>query len=325
MTVLPNACTRACPKQNGDRRPAINIFRPFISKQLTHAHPTPCTTHSPTLLLIHPALVPIIVVVSQVQVSFASPWLYRCCEKEEARPSIVCLPWLDPPIAPPFYSPFPLPPSLRVTTSRSMAAVSAILSPHDASTMTSRRVPLANNINAVNSPFRTVGAPGGKRSRAHNTEQMVFGQPPSKKQAIDADHDENTAPRTTLTRQSLAQQEAEAKLFMRKAPNAAPTAFERKLAAAREKKPGVPKVDARAQKQGDSLETIRQWQKHYKKAFPQYVFYFESVPDDVRSRVSRQISYLGAVRTMSPIRRPVSSRTFTDCCGRKRRSSSRDP
>ncbi|KAL1306074.1 hypothetical protein AAFC00_004197 [Neodothiora populina] len=181
-----------------------------------------------------------------------------------------------------------------------MAAISAVLSPHADSTMSSRRVPLANNTAAVNSPFRTIAAVSGKRTRANNPEarDILHGQPPSKKQAIDTtEYDENTAPRT-LTRQSLAQQEAEAKLFMRKPTNAAPTAFEKKLAAARDKKPttttSTQKVDPRVQKQGDSLETIRQWQKHYKKAFPQYVFYFESVPEDVRSKVSRQIQYLGA-------------------------------
>lgn len=169
--------------------------------------------------------------------------------------------------------------------------------------MANRRVPLANNSNAVNSPFRTVAAVSGKRTRAQigDARDAVFGQPPSKKQQlIDLTQDENTAPAAPrqLTRQSQAQQEAEAKIFMRKTTNAAPTAFERKLAAVREKKPPAQqKLDPRAQKQGDSLESIRQWQKHYKKAFPQYVFYFESVPDDVRIRVSRQIQFLGAVRT----------------------------
>lgn len=158
-------------------------------------------------------------------------------------------------------------------------------------------MPLANNTNAINSPFRTVATVSGKRTRAQTADprELTFGQPPSKKQAIEGEHDENIAPRT-LTRQSLAQQEADSKLFMRKGSNAAPTAFEKKLAAARERKPHAQKVDPRAvQKQGDSLESIRQWQRHYKKAFPQYVFYFESVAEDVRSKVSRQIQYLGAV------------------------------
>lgn len=43
------------------------------------------------------------------------------------------------------------------------------------------------------------------------------------------------------------------------------------------------------------LETIRQWQKHYRKAFPSFVFYFESLPDEVGLRFSRQILLLGGV------------------------------
>lgn len=201
-----------------------------------------------------------------------------------------------------------------------MAAVTVLQSPHAPLTMSSRRVPLANNTNAVNSPFRSVAAVSGKRTRTQTTDprEMVSGQPPSKKQAIDAELDENLAPRT-LTRQSLSQQEAEAKVFTRRSTNAAPTAFEKKLAAVRDKKPQsqkiesqplkneahAQKIDPRAQRQGASLETIRQWRRHYRNAFPQYVFYFESVPEDVRSRVSRQIQYLGAVRDSSSDIQPL--------------------
>jgi len=44
-----------------------------------------------------------------------------------------------------------------------------------------------------------------------------------------------------------------------------------------------------------NLETIRQWQKHYRKVFPEYTFYFESIPEDLKGRFSRQIASLGAV------------------------------
>lgn len=172
--------------------------------------------------------------------------------------------------------------------------------------MSGRRVPLANNPNAANSPFRQVAAQAGKRTRAQATDprELLYGQPPSKKQAVDLEHNENTAPRS-LTRQSLAQQEAEAKLFSKRPSNAPPTAFEKKLAAARDgKKPNLQKPDPRLQKvgdkAGDSLENVRQWQKHYRKAFPQFVFYFESVPDDVRSKITRQIQFLGAVSSPCP-------------------------
>lgn len=163
-----------------------------------------------------------------------------------------------------------------------MATLSAV------SNMTSKRLPLANNSNAVNSPFRTLNPVSGKRSRAQDPRDA--GQPPLKKQVLELDHDENQQPRS-LIRQSLASQEKDAQLFLKKPGNAPPTAFERKLAAAR--KPAS--AQKPQQRTADSLESIRQWQRHYRKAFPQFVFYFESVPDDVRTKVSRQIQYLGAV------------------------------
>jgi regulatory subunit for Cdc7p protein kinase len=163
-----------------------------------------------------------------------------------------------------------------------MATLSAV------SNMTSKRLPLANNSNAVNSPFRTLNPVSSKRSRPQDPRDA--GQPPTKKQVLDLDHDENQQPRS-LIRQSLASQEKDAQLFLKKPGNAPPTAFERKLAAAR--KPAS--AQKPLQRTADSLESIRQWQRHYRKAFPQFVFYFESVPDDVRTKVSRQIQYLGAV------------------------------
>jgi regulatory subunit for Cdc7p protein kinase len=165
-----------------------------------------------------------------------------------------------------------------------MATLSAV------SNMTSKRLPLANNSNAVNSPFRTLHPVSAKRSRAQDPRDA--GQPPLKRQVLDLDHDENQQPRS-LIRQSLASQEKDAQLFLKKPGNAPPTAFERKLAAAR-------KPASAHKPTADSLESIRQWQRHYRKAFPQFVFYFESVPDDVRTKVSRQIQYLGAVCSTHP-------------------------
>lgn len=179
--------------------------------------------------------------------------------------------------------------------------------------MSSKRLPLANNSNAVNSPFRTIHPVSGKRSRAQDPRDAS--QPPLKKQVLDHDHDENHQPRS-LIRQSLAQQEKDAQLFLRKPGNAPPTAFERKLAAARK-----PPSAQKPQRTADSLESIRQWQRHYRKAFPQFVFYFESVPDDVRTKVSRQIQYLGAVCSFSI---HVYGAMLT-MINRKRRSSSRVP
>lgn len=166
--------------------------------------------------------------------------------------------------------------------------------------MTSRRIPLANNPNAANSPFRAVPSVAGKRTRAQSNDprEAISGQPPSKKQALELDNDENVGARQ-FTRQSHNEKEAENRVFTRKPSNAPMTALERKLLASREKKIGNPmqidKSPEKSRRPGDGLENIRQWQRHYKKAFPQFVFYFESVPDDVRRKMSQQVQMLGAV------------------------------
>ncbi|KAF2203588.1 hypothetical protein GQ43DRAFT_438708, partial [Delitschia confertaspora ATCC 74209] len=145
--------------------------------------------------------------------------------------------------------------------------------------MTSRRVPLANLQNATNSPLRVANV-GGKRQRSHASEQrdLPYGQPPpAKKQIVEVDDAE--ARRNGLQRRS----------------GAPPTSLQKRLEAAREVKQ-VPKQLEKSQRTAETqnLETIRQWQRHYKKMFPQFVFYFESIPEDMRSKVSRQLHTLGS-------------------------------
>ncbi len=45
----------------------------------------------------------------------------------------------------------------------------------------------------------------------------------------------------------------------------------------------------------ENLEQVRQWQKHYRKLFPTFVFYFESIPEDARVTYTKQVTALGAV------------------------------
>jgi regulatory subunit for Cdc7p protein kinase len=121
---------------------------------------------------------------------------------------------------------------------------------------------------------------GGKRQRSHASEQrdLPYGQPAPKKQIIEVDDAESR--RYGLTRRS----------------GAPPTAFQKKLEAAREVK-AVPKQAEKSQRAaGENLETIRQWQRHYRKMFPQFVFYFESIPEETRHKFARQARTLGAVR-----------------------------
>lgn len=164
-----------------------------------------------------------------------------------------------------------------------MAAVSIPPSPA-VHAMTSRRVPLANLQNATNSPLRVPAAAiGGKRQRSHASEQrdITYGQlPPAKKQLVEVDDPHSR------------------RYGLMKRSGAPPTSLQKKLeAAAREGKSDVKQLE-KSQKpvvESHTLETIRQWQKHYRKMFPQYVFYFESLPEEIRSKVSRQTHILGSV------------------------------
>lgn len=166
--------------------------------------------------------------------------------------------------------------------------------------MTTRREPLANVPNAANSPFRhNVAAANGKRTRAQagDLRTTIPGQPPAKKQVIEIPDDdvENVDPkkRDFVT---VSVRDKQDEPFMKRAPSAHPTPFDRKLASVREKRPvAQQRVDPQQQKAAvDNVETVRQWKRHYKKQFPAFVFYFEGVSDDVRRAQARQLLSLGA-------------------------------
>ena len=186
-----------------------------------------------------------------------------------------------------------------------MAEVSISPAPHKLGNMSSRRVPLGNVPNAANSPFRSVAAATFKRSRdqVEAQEDLPYDlQPQAKRQVLE---DGRTNLRTSPRKQTL--QSAEARIFNRRPVNAQPTPFERKLlASATENKLSQrveqkieQKVQQRVERQGkashEALEDIRQWQRHYKRSFPAFVFYFESLPEEVRTKCSKWIRSLGAV------------------------------
>lgn len=112
-------------------------------------------------------------------------------------------------------------------------------------------------------------------------------QPPNKRQIIEA---EDLAPCTPSKRTVYA---TEARGASRKLDNT----FEKRVPNAKDRA-----LNGRTirQEKAEADETVRQWQKHYRKAFPEYVFYFESIADDVRRYLSRSISQLGAVSTIVP-------------------------
>ncbi|PYH44117.1 protein serine/threonine kinase activating protein nimO [Aspergillus saccharolyticus JOP 1030-1] len=172
-----------------------------------------------------------------------------------------------------------------------MAAVFIPPSPRTSLNMSTRR-PLANVPNATNSPHRS-GLVPAKRLRAASTQlDIPYGQPPPKKQVVDGQEPEARSPTRPRT---SALQNPDSKLFTRRSNNAQPSAFERKLVAVRDKeRQSQLKVTRNDKPSAETLDAMRQWQRHYRKAFPQFVFYFDSIPEDVRSKCSRQVLALGA-------------------------------
>ena len=175
---------------------------------------------------------------------------------------------------------------------------------------TNRRAPLTSIPHAANSPHRSLAQSGTKRPRQILQQEN---EPPLKKQLLERQASEAPGtPRRRLPPPTT----AEGRVFETGGSNAPQNAFARRLAASRESKTavrtlrgertGAEHTDAtrtaasvrvtRAEKAAEeNAENHRQWQKHYRKAFPTMVFYFESVPEEVRNKCSRQIATLGAV------------------------------
>ena len=158
-----------------------------------------------------------------------------------------------------------------------MAAVSIPPSPHAIGTMASRRAPLSNLPNAGNSPFRATTTAPTKRSRSQNNNglDLAYGQPPPlKKKIVELGQ---SAPCPQPAPGTPKKQHGQILLD--------------KVAAKKERASRA----AKQQKPDENDDTLRQWQNHYRRAFPDFVFYFENVPDDVRRQCSRGIQSLGAV------------------------------
>lgn len=172
-----------------------------------------------------------------------------------------------------------------------MAAVFVPPSPQTAFAMSNRRVPLANVPNAANSPQRAGPLAVKRRSQI----DIPYGQPPPKKQLLEHEETESKSPTKSRV---PAYPNTDAKFFSRRLNNVQLTAFEKKLVAAKERERQSLVRVSRNERPADTLDTIRQWQKHYRKAFPQFVFYFDSITEDVRYKCSRQCMALGAVSSL---------------------------
>lgn len=156
----------------------------------------------------------------------------------------------------------------------------------------SNRRPLASVPGAINSPYLSTGAAGSKRSRLDFDAQedpTSLQPPPTKRQLFETYQSRlHTPPRRQTP------QPAEDRVFSKRPTNSQPTAFERKLLAAKDR-PQSYQTERQEKTTAASLNGIRQWQKHYRRVFPDFVFYFESISEDVRVKYSKFVRILGAV------------------------------
>src|SRR5690606_32808589 len=60
----------------------------------------------------------------------------------------------------------------------------------------------------------------------------------------------------------------------------------------------------------DNREEVLLWQKHYRKAFPTYVIFFENIPDEQGIQLYKQVKSLGSV-SFSPRKKSHIILTFT--------------
>lgn len=170
-----------------------------------------------------------------------------------------------------------------------MATVEASPGHHPSFSMSARRLPLANNPTAINSPARPAASLKRPRSTGKEDRDGDVTRSPLKKRLL---HDLGNQGQHHVSRQD----DHDGRIFNGKTVQ--PTAFQQKLVAAKDGRRvgsnGAPESKSHAT--ASDMDTIRLWRRHYRKAFPDFVFYFESLPPDVCIRASRQIHSLGSVR-----------------------------
>ena len=147
--------------------------------------------------------------------------------------------------------------------------MAAISSPHRlVGGMPPRRMVLAEKPNLGNSPYPRRSITPIKRTRSFSN--IGENTPPTKRQTIDS----KVPPKTPIRK-------------------AIPPKIEKKGQAEIKISGRTVKQD-RGEADIKSLETVLQWQRHYKKMFPGYVFYFENIPEETYCRCVRGIESLGA-------------------------------
>ncbi|RFU81682.1 g1 s regulator [Trichoderma arundinaceum] len=169
------------------------------------------------------------------------------------------------------------------TVSVSLSASSKASAP---AAMSSKRAPLASNPNAANSPLRAPSILAGyakpKRSFATVQREEPYGQPPPvKKQAL-----ENGAQRAVRS-PSKPLTRAPAHIVVPRNSSAVP----RPIIRERSTRTATTST-TRATQEVDTEKEV--WKKHHRAKFPKMVFYFESIPDDIRAKLTKRVTYLGA-------------------------------
>lgn len=178
-----------------------------------------------------------------------------------------------------------------------MAAAAVLVppSPHNvySSMATStRRQPLMSIPNATNSPHRNLNNSGSKRTRAFANIPQQENEPPTKRQAIEKS---NREPVPITPRRHVGQDGHAGQVFERGHADPENT-FQKRLVAARDR--GKLTVPARTTRSNNTstkdVESVRQWQKHYRRLFPGFRFYFDAVSDDQKQKLVRQAGHFGA-------------------------------
>lgn len=167
--------------------------------------------------------------------------------------------------------------------------------------MSSRRGPLTSNPNVANSPMRGLAsALHAKQKPSHASIQREdsYGQPPAKKQAL-----ESAASRPAAAR-SPSKIPRTHTLAQRGVPASTTASSTRTAVKDRTSRSAATTSSRHAAAQEDSHKEV--WKKHYRAKFPKMVFYFESIPDDIRAKLTKRVTYLGAVCpcTYSDLRLP---------------------
>lgn len=173
--------------------------------------------------------------------------------------------------------------------------------------MSNRRVPLASNQNAANSPLRNP-ALKQKRTLTQLQREEPYGQPPpTKKLVLDAGTQRvvrsQPQPPPRVSKSAIPVQS-------RRSTNSTyDTKLARERAAARQQQDAAAVTEFTEK----DIEEIQVWKAHHVARFPKSLFYFDQIPNDVAHRLKRQIAALGGRETAffsTDVTHVITSRTI---------------